>query len=97
MKCILCYNLKFSYDKQDEHKGNDSHTFIRNLVYHNVDDLKLKRKFISDFDSLKSKRKKADYQNEIITENECLIAMEEAKRIITYLKTSFGTLKLEQQ
>jgi hypothetical protein len=62
-----------------------------------VDDLKLKRKFVSDFDSLKSKRKKADYQNEIITENECLIAMEEAKRIITYLKTSFGALKLQQQ
>jgi hypothetical protein len=41
---------------------------------------------------LKTKRIKADYKNEIITEDECLMAIEETRIIIMYLKTAFGAL-----
>jgi uncharacterized protein (UPF0332 family) len=95
MKCMLCYKLNISYDKQNDYNGMDTHTYIRNLIYNNLNNRFLKQKFLSDFNSLKVKRRKADYINELITENECLTAMEETKRIITYLKTAFGTLNLQ--
>jgi len=94
MKCLLCYNLGISYDEQDGLKGSDTHDYIFNLFQNRIYNPWLLRSFRIHFLNLKHKRGKADYKNEIITEEESLTAIEEAKMVIAHLTSVFGALQL---
>jgi hypothetical protein len=94
MKSLLCNNLQISYDMQDSKKGDNTHDYIFNMLYHRINNHTVKRNFRTNFQSLKNKRGKADYKNVFTSEDESLIALQEATSTISYLKQSFGTLNI---
>jgi DNA polymerase III delta prime subunit len=94
MKSILCNNLEISYETQDAKKGSDTHDYIFGLLFHEINNYHTKRNILSNFSNLKKKRKIADYDNKIVDMTDSLIAVEEAKQIISDLKRVFGPLNI---
>ena len=92
MKSILCNRLSISYETQDSNKNSSTHEYIFGRLINKIKNVNNERRFKVAFNSLKDKRKKADYSNELISEDEGLTAIEEAKRVINYLEQEFGKL-----
>jgi len=94
MKCMLCHNVNIGYDKQDEKRGRDTHDFIFGLLLKKMKNVTIEKRFRTNYESLKAKRKKADYANKQINQFDSLSAIEEAKSIIANLNQAFGIIKL---
>ncbi|MDL2224044.1 hypothetical protein LJB92_01885 [Bacteroidales bacterium OttesenSCG-928-M06] len=88
IKSLLCNNCKLSYDVQNEIRG-DSHDYIYNQVSNRISGSYLTR-FRHNFENLKAKRKKADYLNEIIDADTCTQAIQEARAVVSVLKSTIG-------
>jgi hypothetical protein len=92
MKSILCNNINITYDIQDNN-DKSSHDYIFKTLVDKINSPKIKKQFRVNFMSLKAKRKKADYLNELIKPYESLTAIEESKRVIYNLEHEFGKIK----
>ncbi|MDR1347307.1 MAG: hypothetical protein LBJ63_02600 [Prevotellaceae bacterium] len=90
MKSILCNNIKIDYEEQDNNNGKDSHDYIFRTLKNKITNRTVEKRFRDNFVSLKSKRKKADYLNELITQDESLIARQESETVIYSLKSVFN-------
>ncbi|MGJ7025197.1 hypothetical protein [Petrimonas sulfuriphila] len=89
IKYILDKKNVCSFQKQNEKKDN-SHLFILNKLINEIRSPKTLRYVRTNFNSLKDKRVRADYHEDVFEADESLTAIDEAKGIIYQVRTAFG-------
>lgn len=80
------------YEKQNNNKGGDTHTFVLDEIKNRIKNPKNARTFAQEVRFLKAERVQADYELRSFTDEESLDCMQNAKGLITNLKTYFGNI-----
>lgn len=91
IKYILDDKNVCPYRIQNENR-KDSHEFILSKLINAIKNHKTLRNVRTNFESLKDKRKRADYYEDIFEVDESLQAIEEARSIIYQVKNALGGL-----
>lgn len=89
IKLILNNKCCVSYETQNKDR-KESHIYLMNTLGNKIKSPKVLRDIRSKFESLKSKRRKADYYEEFVEDEESMVALDEAKSIIYNINSSFG-------
>lgn len=90
MKHILHHKCSISYSSQNDGTGLLSHDNICTKIYHAGNTQAFRRDFRVTFNNLKSKRKKADYENsDLFSDIESLNVKEKSDKLISKLKSEF--------
>ncbi|WP_320970674.1 hypothetical protein [Bacteroides nordii] len=89
MKYALSAKCDISYEKQNEMREKDSHIYIRDEVLYQLSNIKVKTSIKRTFDAAKALRKKADYLEAKIEDEDSIGLYEEAEALINKLKKEF--------
>lgn len=89
MKYVLSAKCDISYEKQNEMREKDSHIYIRDEVLYQLSNIKVKTSIKRTFDAAKALRKKADYLEAKIEDEDSIGLYEEAEALINKLKKEF--------
>lgn len=89
MKYALSEKCKISYEKQNEKREQDSHLYIRNEILYQLSDPTAKALIKRKFDAARTLRRKADYLEDKIEDEDSLGMYDEAKILINKLKYEF--------
>lgn len=84
-------NIKNILPYEDQNKNRpDSHIYLMQSMYNKINSDRIVRAIRTNYESLRDKRKIADYEIDFIGEDDGLIAMDEANRVISNIKSAFG-------
>lgn len=89
IKYVLNMKNILLYDEQNKNRP-DSHIHLMQSMYNKINSDKIERAIRTNYESLRDKRKIADYEIDFIGEDDGLRAMEEANRVISNIKRAFG-------